>query len=198
MLPHSNSLRTLFILPSHLCLSFSKSIKLRIITGRLIRGTFKHSDSLDEYLLSVVPRILTPVKLESGSLVLYCVLKWLFPRTREADCECQWFWSYIVIIPQRHTQFSPIFCFSMINQALFSLPYLHKSRRSASHLCYNLIYYVILINFWHICVHAYLCFTKFIHKCCCPTFCTPSKTRRNTHSQKFYQIKCSKRYSWVP
>ena len=65
------------------------------------------------------------------------ILKLFFPRTQEADCECQWLWSLIVIIPQRYTQFSPIFCFCVINLAMYSLLYPHKSRRSASHLCYK-------------------------------------------------------------
>jgi len=55
-MPHYISLRTILILPFNLRLSFSKSTKLRIIALRILRVTFKSTDSSDECLLSVVLR----------------------------------------------------------------------------------------------------------------------------------------------
>lgn len=57
----------------------------------------------------------------------------------------------------------------------------------------QVLYCVLLIIVWHICVHAYLSFIKFIHKCCSPTFCISSRVRRYAYSQQLYQTKYNKR-----
>jgi hypothetical protein len=101
------SLRTILILSSHLCLILNKSIKLRILTRRVLRVTFTSTDSSDEWLLSVVPRFWHRASWKMGRR--YFILKWIFPRTQRAHCEFHWLWSNFVITPQGTLSFVKYF-----------------------------------------------------------------------------------------